>query len=695
MSDSTTRIKCPCPECESESAVLAETLGQAVVCPTCGQLFKAIPGIGQAMVVPKQGQPIGNGPKKGKRSIASRFQSAVITGIGGFFLGATILSRAAGPWEDLKALVLRVVLGLFWAVIAFVVGCFLSKRWATGILIAGIAIASGTFIGAIAGRSAAKHHLETSPYPVSNFVEKASNPPHEEAWRRFESPLGISALIPESWQEMDENKMRSLANAGTKWAEQQSKQAPHSGQIPILYLTAPQSFSKEKSQIKFMVIRGAVATQAEMHANSSSLEKAGYEQNKIRFDAISGTGNRVEMESFNIEETNGLMASILRASVHFEDGTTTEMITWVYPFGTLDFRIVATCPQGTTAQLEQNLKAITESLEVDKARLAKAFENPLLADADADRIFKENNHAVVAVLTYDEHGQPLGQGSGFIVRADGAIVTNYHVIDGATDIKIKTVDEVLEVEGLILADKANDIAILKAKGERLQTVKLGDSESLAIGERVYVISRPRGMANTISDGLLRGNRDFASTQKTLQITAPIQPGSSGGPVFNKDGEVIGIATMANKELQSLNFAMPVNLLKDKITGEKVVALKDAYPGDYKKSAFYWSRLGHAYLSSDKPKEAIESFKQAIKIAPDDAWAHLGLGRAYLKSGKFKETIESYQQVIRIAPDDARAHLNLGGVYLIMKDKESALEEYKILQGLDKEMANKLFKLIYK
>lgn len=115
---------------------------------------------------------------------------------------------------------------------------------------------------------------------------------------------------------------------------------------------------------------------------------------------------------------------------------------------------------------------------------------PAISFADADKIFKENNKVVVVVVTYNEKGEPISQGSGFIVRADGAIVTNYHVISNAKDIKVKAGDKVLGVEGLILADKENDLVILKAKGEKLPTVKIGDIEKTNIGEKVYVISSP-------------------------------------------------------------------------------------------------------------------------------------------------------------------------------------------------------------
>lgn len=286
---------------------------------------------------------------------------------------------------------------------------------------------------------------------------------------------------------------------------------------------------------------------------------------------------------------------------------------------------------------------------------------PVLTFAEADKIFKENSKAVVVIVAYDEKGAPISQGSGFVVRADGVVVTNYHVISNAVSIKVKAGDKVLDVEGLIHADNENDLVILKAKGEKLQTVKIGDSEKVTIGEKVYVISSPKGLENTISDGLLSGIRNITSDKKILQISAPVSSGSSGSPVFNKDGEVIGIATFLLKEAQNLNFAMPVNLIKNKIGSKKVALLKDAGIVDYKKTAEYWFNLGVAYH----------------------------------ESGMYKEAIESYKKAIRIKPDDAEVHYYLGLAYLNLSDRGSALEEYKILKELDKEKANKLFDLIYK
>ncbi|MEK7448156.1 MAG: trypsin-like peptidase domain-containing protein [Planctomycetota bacterium] len=201
------------------------------------------------------------------------------------------------------------------------------------------------------------------------------------------------------------------------------------------------------------------------------------------------------------------------------------------------------------------------------------------AAKNARFIYEQNNKAVVLIYTYDSDGAPLLQGSGFIVRKDGAIVTNFHVIRGAHSIEIITnispteKDKIkLKVEGIIFVDKENDLAILKARGQDLPCVRLGDSNEVNPGEKVFIIGSPlqaRLLAeeidtmNTITEGLISNTR-----KNKIQISAQISPGSSGGPVFNAKGEVIGVATMlirAELEAQNINFAMPTNLVSDKIS----------------------------------------------------------------------------------------------------------------------------------
>ena len=122
---------------------------------------------------------------------------------------------------------------------------------------------------------------------------------------------------------------------------------------------------------------------------------------------------------------------------------------------------------------------------------------------------------------------------------------------------------------------------------------------------------------------------------------------------------------------------------------------------YPDEAWAHGLLGVAYAELGKYEEAMESFKRAIRIDPDDAdahlglaWAHNGLGNAYFRSGKYQEAINSLKQAIRIDPRSSQAHFALGGGYVAEGDRSSALEEYEILKKLDTKKANELFDMIY-
>lgn len=277
---------------------------------------------------------------------------------------------------------------------------------------------------------------------------------------------------------------------------------------------------------------------------------------------------------------------------------------------------------------------------------------------DANEIFKENSKAVVEIMTYDDKGNPFIQGTGFIVRKDGAIVTNYHVITKAKEIKVKVGDKVYTVEGLLHIDKENDIVILKAKAKELPIVRLGDIGKTRVGENVHVISRPGGRENTISDGILKRLRKIAPKTRILQITAPTSAGSSGGPVFNKHGDVIGIATLGFEWARNLTFAVPVNLIKDKISAKNITALMEAKIDDHK----YWYIFENYDGDTSLLKDAIEACKETVRIKPDYAEAYYNLGNLYGKLGMPKEAIDAYKQAIKIKPDYAEAYHDLAVTY---------------------------------
>jgi hypothetical protein len=177
---------------------------------------------------------------------------------------------------------------------------------------------------------------------------------------------------------------------------------------------------------------------------------------------------------------------------------------------------------------------------------------------DIPAIAKAANRAIVTIIAAD-NDKPIAQGTGFLVGADGVIVTNYHVIETGNAATVKFPDgTVLSVDGVLAANKVRDLAVIKIHGENFRTLSLGDSDDIQVGEEVVAIGNPLLLESTVSNGIISGVRTSKELGKFLQTTAPISPGSSGGPLFNMRGEVVGINTLYLEGGENLNFAIPVN-----------------------------------------------------------------------------------------------------------------------------------------
>ena len=177
------------------------------------------------------------------------------------------------------------------------------------------------------------------------------------------------------------------------------------------------------------------------------------------------------------------------------------------------------------------------------------------------QIAKKAFNSIVLLVMEDANGQPISLGSGFFVR-NGQIATNLHVVEGAARGYAKLVGQKTkyDIEGITAIDPQRDLVILKVSAFGAQVLFLGDSDALQVGESVYAVGNPRGLEGTFSQGIISSIREVG-TDKLLQITAPISPGSSGGPVLNGVSDVIGVSVATFRGGQNLNFAIPSNYLQ--------------------------------------------------------------------------------------------------------------------------------------
>jgi S1-C subfamily serine protease len=206
-----------------------------------------------------------------------------------------------------------------------------------------------------------------------------------------------------------------------------------------------------------------------------------------------------------------------------------------------------------------------------KAKPSQATEAPLAQVAPAppptndsrtalapDALFARCSPAVVLVETRDEQDRDLGIGSGFVVDENDLVATNYHVVADAHKVHVVLADKhMVEVAGVAAFNQSVDLAILKlSRGVEVSPLPLASAELPAVGSRVYAIGNPRGLTLTLSDGLVSAHREDQGI-KRIQTSAPISPGSSGGPLLNADAKVVGVTSSGRIDGQNLNFAVPV------------------------------------------------------------------------------------------------------------------------------------------
>jgi tetratricopeptide (TPR) repeat protein len=348
--------------------------------------------------------------------------------------------------------------------------------------------------------------------------------------------------------------------------------------------------------------------------------------------------------------------------------------------------------------------------------------------------------SAVAIETFDSRGEKLSRGSGFFIESD-RIVTNRHVIEGAYRAEIhSSTGTVFPVKGVLAVDAEGDIALLKIDPPvpAIRPLPL-DKTSPQEGESVVVIGNPLGLEGSVTNGIVSAVRDIPTFGRIIQITAAISSGSSGSPVVNMQGQVIGLATLQITGGQSVNFAIPSERISQ-LQVATITSLADlvAVSGRNKRAkAVQFFRDGLSFLSKDdcekalpyfekaqtgfcneklgKHAEALEASKKAVNLRPSaESYFNIGLANYYLKQyrdaaeayraaikldpynsadayyalglvyrdwGKADEEIQAYKQAIRLRPDYTVAYERLGSRYLKSKKFNEAVEVFRQLSAL--------------
>ena len=237
--------------------------------------------------------------------------------------------------------------------------------------------------------------------------------------------------------------------------------------------------------------------------------------------------------------------------------------------------------------------------------------------------------SVVALVTYDEKGQELAQGSGFFTAPD-RVVTNLHVIEGASRVEIHLSDGTsVSVGGVVAVDGGADLVLI-------QVVRKSRSRALTIatrlpreGESVVVVGSPLGLEGSVSNGIVSAVRELPNFGHLIQITAAISPGSSGSPVVDLSGKVVGVATLQFARGQNINFAVPSEQITRLRTRPLTTfaELNREVQRDRRTTAekSYREGLARRFTSENACEKAIVYFEKAVEYDPSyaDPWAQIG------------------------------------------------------------------------
>lgn len=354
--------------------------------------------------------------------------------------------------------------------------------------------------------------------------------------------------------------------------------------------------------------------------------------------------------------------------------------------------------------------------------------NGVVAQDFLPELVKRIKPSAVAIEVFDSKDQTIARGSGFFVAPD-RIITNRHVIERSTRVQVHLVDgRKFPVKGVLAVDGEADLALLQVDVPKELAVPLPIVRAVPQeGESIVVIGNPYGLEGSVSNGIVSAVREIAGYGKIIQITASISPGSSGSPVVNMGGQVIGIATLQAAEGQNLNFAVPAERISQLKISElqsfsslsaeaqrnKRSAAERLYSqglaqlsrDDYARALPYfekaaeadpnyaeaWYQAGYCYGVLNKHTDSLRASRQAAKLRPEWAAAFINIGASSFALGQFKEAVDAYRQAIKL-DDDAETQYSLGLTYGKLNRTDEEILAYRRAVAMKPDHANAIEKL---
>ena len=321
--------------------------------------------------------------------------------------------------------------------------------------------------------------------------------------------------------------------------------------------------------------------------------------------------------------------------------------------------------------------------------------NPAAAQDNLPQLVRAVKPSAVAIETFGGRGERVARGSGFFVAVD-KIVTNRHVVENAARVEIKSASgKVYQSSGIVAVDGEGDLAMLEVAGvnEAIQPLSL-EKVVPQEGESIVVIGNPYGLEGSVSNGIVAAVREIAGYGRIIQITAAISPGSSGSPVVNMRGQVVGVATLQATEGQNINFAVPsARIANLKIGAARSFVNFNHDSRDSKRAnaeKFYLQGLNA--LAVDDYNRAAKLFEKAVQIDADYAEAWYQTGFAYGSLGKHSESLRATAQALRMRPDWTEANINAGASAFALGRFKDAENYYRSVVKVDAANPNVQFAL---
>src|SRR6478672_11048893 len=310
-------------------------------------------------------------------------------------------------------------------------------------------------------------------------------------------------------------------------------------------------------------------------------------------------------------------------------------------------------------------------------------------------LVKRIKPSAVAIETFDAQDNTITRGSGFFIAPD-RIITNRHVIERSSRVEIHLLDgKKFPVKGVLAVDGEGDLALLQVDVPAALAIPLPIVRAVPQeGESIVVVGNPYGLEGSVSNGIVSAVREISGYGKIIQITASISPGSSGSPVVNMLGQVVGVATLQASEGQNLNFAVPAERIAQLKVGDvKTVSFLSAEIQKNKRSAAETAySQGLAQLSRDDYARAVVNFEKAVDIDPNYAEAWYQAGYCYGVLGRHSDALRASRQAAKLRPEWTAAWLNIAASSYALGQFKDAVEGYKQAIKLDDNNADAQYAL---